>query len=92
MKIEENTELRTERTVLVVDDEKTLRFTVAEAMRDEGYHTHEAASGADAFGLLREENIDVVLLDLKLKESGEGRFSRVLHRSGSNGSESEEES
>jgi len=71
MKNEENTELGTERTVLVVDDEKTLRFTLAEAMRDEGYHTHEAASGAEAFSLLREENIDVVLLDLKLKESGE---------------------
>jgi two-component system, NtrC family, response regulator AtoC len=71
MKNEENTELRTERTVLVVDDEKTLRFTLAEAMRDEGYHTHEAASGAEAFGLLRETNVDVVLLDLKLKESGE---------------------
>jgi len=71
MKNEENTELGTERTVLVVDDEKTLRFTLAEAMRDEGYHTHEAASGAEAFGLLREENIDVVLLDLRLKESGE---------------------
>ncbi len=71
MKNEENTELRTERTVLVVDDEKTLRFTLAEAMRDEGYHTHEAASGAEAFGFLRESNVDVVLLDLKLKESGE---------------------
>jgi len=71
MKNEENTELGIERTVLVVDDEKTLRFTLAEAMRDEGYHTHEAASGAEAFGFLREENIDVVLLDLKLKESGE---------------------
>jgi two-component system, NtrC family, response regulator AtoC len=71
MKDEEKTEVRTERTVLVVDDEKTLRFTLAEAMRDEGYHTHEAANGGEAFSLLREANVDVVLLDLKLKESGE---------------------
>ena len=79
MKHEENTEIRTERTVLVVDDEKTLRFTLTEAMRDEGYQTHEAASGTEAFGLLREENIDVVLLDLKLKESGEDGIA-VLKR------------
>lgn len=79
MKHEENIELRTERTVLVVDDEKTLRFTLTEAMRDEGYQTHEAASGTEAFGLLREENIDVVLLDLKLKESGEDGIA-VLKR------------
>jgi DNA-binding NtrC family response regulator len=57
--------------ILVVDDERTLRFTLSEALGDEGYRTFEAANGSEALGQLRESNIDVVLLDLKLKESGE---------------------
>jgi DNA-binding NtrC family response regulator len=67
----ERNEARGDHGILVVDDEKTLRFTLAEALRDEGYRTYEAADGAEAFSRLRESSIDVVLLDMKLKESGE---------------------
>jgi len=57
--------------VLVVDDERTLRFTLAESLRDEGYRAYEAADGSEAFAALRENDIDAVLLDMRLKESGE---------------------
>ena len=57
--------------VLVVDDERTLRFTLAESLRDEGYRAYEAADGSEAFAALREKDVDVVLLDMRLKESGE---------------------
>jgi two-component system response regulator AtoC len=57
--------------VLVVDDERTLRFTLAESLRDENYRAYEAADGSEAFAALRENDIDVVLLDMRLKESGE---------------------
>jgi DNA-binding NtrC family response regulator len=60
-----------EHGILIVDDEKTLRFTLSEAMSDEGYRTFEAANGSEALTALREANVDVVLLDLRLKESGE---------------------
>jgi two-component system response regulator AtoC len=60
-----------EHAVLIVDDEKTLRFTLAETMTDEGYRTYEAANGSEALAALRENSVDVVLLDLRLKESGE---------------------
>jgi DNA-binding NtrC family response regulator len=57
--------------ILIVDDEKTLRFTLSEAMSDEGYRTYEAANGAEALAALKESNVDVVLLDMRLKESAE---------------------
>jgi len=57
--------------VLVVDDERSLRFTLCEALQDEGYAAYEAADGAAAFALLRERPIHVVLLDLRLQASGE---------------------
>jgi DNA-binding NtrC family response regulator len=67
----EQDEPRADYGILVVDDEKTLRFTLSEALRDEGYRTYEAADGGEAFTSLRENTIDVVLLDMRLKESGE---------------------
>ena len=57
--------------VLVVDDEKSLRFTLCEALKDEGYEAFEAADGSEAFARLREHDIDLVLLDLRLQASGE---------------------
>jgi DNA-binding NtrC family response regulator len=57
--------------VLIVDDEKTLRFTLGEALRDQGFRAYEAANGAEAMAQLRTQGVDVVLLDFMLKESGE---------------------
>jgi len=54
--------------LLVVDDERTLRFTIGEWARDLGFQPLEAASGAQAFDRMREHRVDVVLLDLKLGE------------------------
>lgn len=65
-------------TLLVVDDEKTLRFTLTEALEDEGYAAFSAANG-EAFALLREQGIDVVLLDLRLQESGEDGITLLKH-------------
>ena len=64
-------EPRSDINVLIVDDEPSLRFTLSEALRDEGYTPFEAAEGSEAFALLREQSIDLVLLDLRLQASGE---------------------
>jgi two-component system, NtrC family, response regulator HydG len=52
--------------ILVVDDEKNLRFTLAEILQDEGYEAHEAATGEEAVTLCEEERFDVVLLDVRM--------------------------
>lgn len=57
--------------ILIIDDEKSLRFTLGEALRGEGFRVFEAPGGAAGFAFLREEEVDLVLLDQKLKESGE---------------------
>ena len=53
-------------TLLIVDDERSLRFSIGEWARDSGMRALEAASGSEAFDRLREQRADVVLLDLKL--------------------------
>ena len=57
--------------LLVVDDEESIRVTLQEALSDDRTTVLTAASGVDAFEILASEVIDLVLLDQKLKESGE---------------------
>ena len=57
--------------ILIIDDERSLRFTIGEALRGEGFRVFEAPGGESGLAVLREEEVDLVLLDQKLKESGE---------------------
>ena len=65
-------------TLLVVDDERSLRFSIGEWARDEGYSPLEAASGREALEIARERGIDAVVLDLKLADEDGLRVLREL--------------
>jgi PAS domain S-box-containing protein len=55
-------------TVLLVEDEDSLRFAVARMLRRRGFRVIEAADGTAAIHLLRdqEHDIDLILLDLTI--------------------------
>jgi two-component system cell cycle sensor histidine kinase/response regulator CckA len=55
-------------TILVVEDEETLRLAVSKALRRKGFSVMEATDGSGAMDLLRahKDEIDVVLLDVTL--------------------------
>jgi two-component system response regulator RegX3 len=54
------------RTILVVEDEPTLRETLAEALETDGFAVRTAADGPTAVSSFREQQPDLVLLDLML--------------------------
>ncbi len=56
------------RTILVVEDEPTLRETLIEALEVEGFRVVGAADGRDALLRFRAERPDLILLDLMLPE------------------------
>jgi two-component system response regulator PilR (NtrC family) len=53
-------------TIVVADDEALARQSVAELLREEGYHVYEAADGQAALQMLEEIDVDLVLSDLRM--------------------------
>ena len=69
---------RMARTILVVDDETTLRETLADALEAEGFKVVEAADGREALAKFRSERPDLVLLDLMLPELSGVEVCRII--------------
>ena len=50
--------------ILIVDDEQSIRESLAGILEDEGFRTSVAASGEEALASIQSENPDLVLLDI----------------------------
>jgi len=66
------------RTILVVDDETTLRETLAEALEADGCRVVAAVDGREALEKFRSEQPDLVLLDLMLPELSGVEVCRII--------------
>jgi DNA-binding response OmpR family regulator len=66
------------RTILVVDDEPTLRETLVDALEADGFRVVAAADGREALTLFRAERPDLVLLDLMLPELSGIEVCRII--------------
>jgi len=52
--------------ILIIDDEKNIRLTLRDILEDDGHEVVEAGSGEDGLALLKQENVSLVLLDVRL--------------------------
>ena len=71
------------RSVLIVDDEPTLRETLAEALEADGLTVITAADGKEALERFRADQPDLVLLDLMLPQVSGIDVCRILRRESS---------
>ena len=57
---------RSQQTVLVVDDEQSMRKFLTHSLRASGYNVLTAADGAEALKAASEQCLDLILLDISL--------------------------
>jgi PleD family two-component response regulator len=53
-------------TILVVDDEDSLRFFLSEELESRGYQVLTAGDGQEAFNLLKQQTVDLAIVDLQM--------------------------
>lgn len=58
----------TSRQILLVEDEKLLRESLAELLREEGYQVTEASNGREGYDLVIKQPFDLVLTDICMPE------------------------
>src|SRR5262245_14687499 len=69
---------RATHNLLVVDDERTLRFTLKESLAEEGYRVETASDVSEALSLIEREDFHLALIDQKLPdESGIELLKRI---------------
>lgn len=54
------------KNILIVDDQLGIRILMKEVFSQEGYEVRLAANGFEALDIVKEANIDGVLLDMKI--------------------------
>ncbi len=52
--------------ILIVDDEEMIREVVKEYAEFEGYETYEACNGVDAVNLVKEQDFDLIIMDIMM--------------------------
>lgn len=68
-------------TILVVDDEDSIRALYQAELEEDGYRVFSAPDGASALEILEREPVHVVVLDIKLKgESGLQVLQEIVRR------------
>jgi two-component system response regulator AtoC len=64
--------------ILLADDEPTIRLSIADALEDAGHTVRTAKDGADAWEVLIDEPIDLVLTDIRMpRMDGITLFRRI---------------
>jgi two-component system response regulator AtoC len=67
-----------QKTILVADDDAAIRSLLRQVLQEDGYLVHEAATGVEVVDKVREEDPDLVIMDVRMPElDGIEALSRV---------------
>lgn len=62
--------LKEKKSILVVDDDIDIREAISAYLQHEGYKTIEASSGMDALKIVKEQQIEFVISDIRMPDGG----------------------
>ena len=66
--------------ILIVDDEINIRMTLKDILEDEGYETFVAGTGEKAIKIASKENINMIILDVKLPGIDGIETFKIIHK------------
>lgn len=69
-----------EQTILIVEDEENIRYSILTGLRREGFAVLEAGTGEEALEVAQNESPDLILLDLMLPDISGMDVCRILRR------------
>jgi DNA-binding response OmpR family regulator len=72
------------KTILIVDDEKNLRFLYEKEFTEEGFNVVTAADAAEAMKAYQEQHVDLIVLDIKLGDHDDGGLEALKRIRGVN--------
>jgi two-component system response regulator AtoC len=69
-------------TLLVVDDERNLRESLSEALKEAGYNVLTAANGKEAYAIIQSQTLDLLLCDWRMPEMDGAALLKLLSEDG----------
>lgn len=69
-------------TILVIDDEKSIRKALSEILLTEGYKVEEATDGAEGYNLIKAKSYDCILSDIKMPKMDGLELLSTLQKEG----------
>ena len=77
-KVLNKSSFKQERTVLVVDDSKTIRFLVEKGLSEAGFHVLTATNGKEGLDMVKIRTPDLILSDINMPEMDGIEFCKML--------------
>jgi two-component system response regulator AtoC len=68
--------------ILIVDDERNLRESLSEALFQAGYEVLTAANGKEAYSIIQEQELDLLLCDWRMPEMDGAALLNLLREEG----------
>ena len=70
--------------ILIIEDEESIRLALEDDLRIEGYQVSSAQDGLKGFSMAKEEEYDLIILDIMLPEMNGFEVCRQLRQTGIN--------
>src|SRR5688572_29840544 len=67
-----------QKSILIIDDDKTIRKIINHHLLKNGYKVFEAVNAEEGFSVLKEEKIDLVLCDVTMDQMDGFAFCRKV--------------